>query len=295
MRGPATRRTLDLIVGAAALVLVADGAFAQFGGPGGPGGPGGGRGGRAGGTPITPEAVSLPTSWEAVTGPGAMFNSAPEQPDTATSAAACRKSAKTPADRRTCDQEAKAARVKHDSVAKETYRLAAKAFEAGLARSPYSRDGLYNSLSTYYLLGDTAKIVPTARRLVAVPIPNLLRAHDCAHDARRLARRSPHRVVPGTQLSQLLAAVAREQGVDARDDPPHAVVVAVAVRAPSLDLVEDHDRIHPPPPRGIHEDGGRLRSGGKSSRRGVGACCCCGSLDDERTRCMPRTSAAHIA
>jgi len=76
MRGPATRTTIGLIVGAAALVLVAGSALAQFGGPGGPGGQGAGRG-RAGGTPITPEAVSLPTSWEAVTGPGAMFNSAP--------------------------------------------------------------------------------------------------------------------------------------------------------------------------------------------------------------------------
>jgi hypothetical protein len=46
--------------------------------------------------------------------------------------------------------------------------MAARAFEAGLARSPYARDGLYNSVSTYYLLGDTAKIVPTVRRLVAV-------------------------------------------------------------------------------------------------------------------------------
>jgi hypothetical protein len=76
MRSAVTRTTIGLITGFAALVLVADGAFAQFGGPGGPGGPGAGRG-RAGGTPITPEAVSLPTSWEAVTGPGAMFNSAP--------------------------------------------------------------------------------------------------------------------------------------------------------------------------------------------------------------------------
>ncbi len=98
----------------------------------------------------------------------AMFNAAPEQPDTAVSAAACRKTAKTPADRKTCDQEARAVRARHDSVSKVTYRLAASAFEAGLLRSPYSRDGLFNSVSTYYVLGDTAKIVPTARRLVAV-------------------------------------------------------------------------------------------------------------------------------
>ena len=58
--------------------------------------------------------------------------------------------------------------AKHHQMAADHCERAAKAFEAGLARSPYSRDGLYNSLSTYYLLGDTAKIVPTARRLVAV-------------------------------------------------------------------------------------------------------------------------------
>jgi tetratricopeptide (TPR) repeat protein len=113
----------------------------------------------------------------------AMFNSAPEQPDTATTAAACRKSAKTPAERRTCDQNARAAFARHDSVTKVTYRLAARAFEAGLARSPYSRDGLYNSVSTYYLLGDTAKVVPVARRLVAVDPMNraALRLAAAAH------------------------------------------------------------------------------------------------------------------
>jgi tetratricopeptide (TPR) repeat protein len=86
----------------------------------------------------------------------AMFNAAPPQPDTAASAADCRKAAKTPADRRKCDEAARSARAEHDSLARNTYRLAARAFEAGLARSPYSRDGLYNSVSTYYLLGDTA-------------------------------------------------------------------------------------------------------------------------------------------
>jgi len=113
----------------------------------------------------------------------AMFNAAPEQPDTAASAGACRKNAKTPADRKTCDQEARAVRARHDSVSKVTYRLAARAFEAGLLRSPYSRDGLFNSVSTYYVLGDTAKIVPTARRLVAVDPMNraALRLAAAAH------------------------------------------------------------------------------------------------------------------
>jgi tetratricopeptide (TPR) repeat protein len=98
----------------------------------------------------------------------AMFNAAPPQPDTAASAAECRKAAKTPADRRKCDQEARVARAQHDSLAKSTYRMAVRAFEAGLARAPHSRDGLYNSVSTYYLLGDSARIVPAVRRLIAI-------------------------------------------------------------------------------------------------------------------------------
>jgi hypothetical protein len=56
------------MLGAAALVLAANSAMAQFGGRGGP---------RGGGTPVTPEPVSLPDSWKPVTGPGPMFDSAP--------------------------------------------------------------------------------------------------------------------------------------------------------------------------------------------------------------------------
>lgn len=119
----------------------------------------------------------------------AMFNSAPQQPDTAASAAECRKSAKTPAERKKCSDDAKAVRAKHDSLTKATYRLAAKAFEAGLARAPYARDGLYNAVSTYYLLGDTEKIVPTARRLVALDPMNraALRMVAAAHQMKGTA------------------------------------------------------------------------------------------------------------
>lgn len=76
MANSATGRYGALILAAASLLLAGN-VYAQFGG-----GPGGGRGGagfggRAGGTPITPEAVPLPGKWEAVTGPGPMFDSAP--------------------------------------------------------------------------------------------------------------------------------------------------------------------------------------------------------------------------
>ncbi|MDX1562857.1 MAG: alpha/beta hydrolase domain-containing protein [Gammaproteobacteria bacterium] len=57
-------------VAAAALLLAASQASAQFG-PGGP------RGQFGGGTPVEPKAVSLPDSWHAVDGPGPIFNSAP--------------------------------------------------------------------------------------------------------------------------------------------------------------------------------------------------------------------------
>ena len=55
-----------------------------------------------------------------------------------------------------------------DALTKSTYRLAARAYEAGLARAPLARDALFNVVNTYYLLGDTAKIVPAVRRLIAI-------------------------------------------------------------------------------------------------------------------------------
>ena len=48
------------------------------------------------------------------------------------------------------------------------YRLAARAYEAGLAKDPYYREALYNLTGVYYLLGDTVKVLPLAQRLVAV-------------------------------------------------------------------------------------------------------------------------------
>jgi len=48
------------------------------------------------------------------------------------------------------------------------YRLAARAYEAGLAKDPYYREALYNLTGVYYLVGDTAKVLPLAQRLVAV-------------------------------------------------------------------------------------------------------------------------------
>jgi tetratricopeptide (TPR) repeat protein len=49
---------------------------------------------------------------------------------------------------------------------------AAKLFEAALAQNPYSRDALNNLSATYYSLKQFDKIVPIARRLIAVDPSN---------------------------------------------------------------------------------------------------------------------------
>jgi hypothetical protein len=73
MRQSATTRiVLFTTLGVAAFVFSASNVMAQFG-RGGP------RGQSNAGTPVTPEAVSLPADWKPVTGPGPMFDSAPSQ------------------------------------------------------------------------------------------------------------------------------------------------------------------------------------------------------------------------
>src|SRR5207245_8839539 len=54
------------------------------------------------------------------------------------------------------------------SLAAPRYRLAARAYEAGLAKNPNLREALYNLGGIYYLLDDTAKALPVAQRLYAV-------------------------------------------------------------------------------------------------------------------------------
>src|SRR2546425_531829 len=45
------------------------------------------------------------------------------------------------------------------------YRIAAHAYEAGLAKNPYDRDALFNLSGLYYIVGDTAQALPVATRL----------------------------------------------------------------------------------------------------------------------------------
>src|SRR2546426_803364 len=54
------------------------------------------------------------------------------------------------------------------TLAAPRYRLAARAYEAGLAKNPNLREALYNLGGIYYLLDDTTKALPVAQRLYAV-------------------------------------------------------------------------------------------------------------------------------
>jgi tetratricopeptide (TPR) repeat protein len=55
-----------------------------------------------------------------------------------------------------------------EEVAAQNYRLAAQAFEAGLAHNGQSRDGLFNLANAYLALRQPDKMLPVAQRLVAI-------------------------------------------------------------------------------------------------------------------------------
>lgn len=104
-----------------------------------------------------------------------IFSSAPPLPDTATTGTSCRAEARrtnrtlTPhAISARCDSVT-ARRVRdYDADVAVTYRLAARAFEAGLAKNPAFRDGLFNLANTYLALHDSVKMLSVAERLYAV-------------------------------------------------------------------------------------------------------------------------------
>lgn len=111
-----------------------------------------------------------------------IYNSAPHTPDTAQMGSQCRSERRggrtlTAAQRRRinagCDSVTAAAVAQTDAQAAQHFQLAARAFHAGLERSPYSRDGLYNLGNTYLALRETDSTVVDsmlgmAQRLVAV-------------------------------------------------------------------------------------------------------------------------------
>jgi tetratricopeptide (TPR) repeat protein len=106
----------------------------------------------------------------------AILNAIPNEPDTAPIGSTCRAATRARNKTLTVRQVAtRCAAVTDDtikafrtSLAAPRYRLAARAYEAGVAKNPNLREALYNLSGIYYLLNDTAKALPVAQRLYAV-------------------------------------------------------------------------------------------------------------------------------
>jgi tetratricopeptide (TPR) repeat protein len=99
----------------------------------------------------------------------------PSSPDTAEMDAACSKSQKRKSPALTvrqvaarCQPAAADTMRKFHAGADPQYHLVAQAYEAGLLKNPYSRDALYNLAGISYMMGDTSKVLPLARRLYEV-------------------------------------------------------------------------------------------------------------------------------
>ena len=67
-----------------------------------------------------------------------------------------------------CQPAAKDTMQKFHALADPQYRFVAQAYETGLSKNPYSRDALYNLAGISFLVGDTNKVLPLAKRLYAV-------------------------------------------------------------------------------------------------------------------------------
>lgn len=105
----------------------------------------------------------------------AVVSAVPEPPDTAAMASKCRIAQQkkrpplTPRQIITrCAGPAADSMASFHAVADPQYRLAAKAYEAGLAKNPYFHQALFNLGGISYLTGDTGKVVPLAQRLYAL-------------------------------------------------------------------------------------------------------------------------------
>lgn len=106
-----------------------------------------------------------------------IYNSAPPRPDSAKVVTNCRRDstggatvarARRQAITAACTAVAVKAAQDRDSAAQGLYQLASRAFEAGLARAPRSRDGLYNLANAYFALQEPDKMLGVAQRLVAI-------------------------------------------------------------------------------------------------------------------------------
>lgn len=98
----------------------------------------------------------------------------PANPDTAAMDSVCTRAQKKKTPALTvrqiatrCQPAAVDTMRKFHDFADPQYRLVVQMYEAGLAKNPYQRDALYNLTGISYLIGDTSKVLPLARRLYA--------------------------------------------------------------------------------------------------------------------------------
>lgn len=104
-----------------------------------------------------------------------IINAVPAEPDTAPAGSKCRADTRAKNRTLTVRQVALKCKAITDSVIKDheaslvpRYRVAARAYEAGLVKNPYDREGLYKLSALSQLLGDTARVLPLTQRLYAV-------------------------------------------------------------------------------------------------------------------------------
>jgi len=107
-----------------------------------------------------------------------IYNATPPWPDTAALGAGCRtdrrggRTTLTATQRRAivvaCDSVLRHTVRDRDAAAAGNYRMAAQAFEAGLARNAQSRDGLYNLANAFLALREADKMLSIAQRLILV-------------------------------------------------------------------------------------------------------------------------------
>src|SRR5256712_6091523 len=106
----------------------------------------------------------------------AILNAIPNEPDTAPMGSACRAATRARNKTLTVKQVAtRCAAVTDDTIkafrttlAAPRYRLAVRAYEAGLAKQPKPREALYNLAGIYYLLNESAEAPPGAPPLYSL-------------------------------------------------------------------------------------------------------------------------------
>src|SRR5205807_3630288 len=64
-----------------------------------------------------------------------------------------------------CDSAAMKVLHEYDASILPQYRVAAHLYEAGLVKSPYDHEALFGLCALYYIVGDSARALPMARRL----------------------------------------------------------------------------------------------------------------------------------